>query len=190
MRSMIRILAILILASSVPLAVSAQSLDSYMYAPDQLTTDIAAGWTLILVVDRSATVQTLTVYQDGAQIAQWPVSTALEDYKELPHSQRKVFVTTPLGRFQPFKMKERYHSLKWDIDMPDSIFFTPDMTGFHATKGAKSFAALGQRYSSGCIHLSPDHAKALFNLVHGHWQHTLVVIQDTSTAVAALPVAQ
>src|SRR6186997_2814453 len=66
---------------------------------------------ILIEIDKSA--QRMTVFQDGAQLYAWPVSTGLRSYD------------TPGGEFTPFRMEKEHYSREWDdAPMPHSIFFT------------------------------------------------------------------
>jgi len=80
----------------------------------------------------------------------WPVSTA-----------RKGF-STPRGHFAPIGLERMHYSKKYhNSPMPYSIFFR----GGYAIHGAYAVAALGTPASHGCVRLSPQHAKILFEMV-------------------------
>jgi len=166
-----------------------RKMEQYEYTDDQLRADIAAGWDLILVVDRGADHknggQTLSIYQNGVLAGMWPISTAWDGFKS--KRVRGVTITvrasTPLGRFVPQFQQARYRSNRWDEDMPFSIFFTPDRVAFHAAVSRSAQAAIGTRASAGCVRLLPDQAEQLFNLVKMNFQKTLIVVHEPATAM-------
>lgn len=81
---------------------------------------------------------------------EWKVSTARSGYK------------TPVGFFQPYLLKTMHYSSKYDnAPMPNSIFFHGGYA-IHATTDVKK---LGRPASHGCVRLSPQNAKWLFQLV-------------------------
>lgn len=81
---------------------------------------------------------------------EWKVSTARPGYH------------TPVGDFRPYMLKPMHYSKKYDnAPMPNSIFFLGGYA-IHATYDVKN---LGRPASHGCIRLSPQNAKWLYNLV-------------------------
>jgi L,D-transpeptidase-like protein len=94
--------------------------------------------------------QTMSVTVDGAQFATWPVSTARRGYR------------TPVGTYMPYSLERMHYSKLYDYTpMPYSIFFH---TGY-AIHGTYEVRSLGWPVSHGCIRLSPDNARSLFQLV-------------------------
>lgn len=80
----------------------------------------------------------------------WKVSTARGGYR------------TPIGTFQPYLLKTMHYSSKYDnAPMPNSIFFHGGYA-IHATYDVKH---LGRPASHGCVRLSPQNAKWLFQLI-------------------------
>jgi hypothetical protein len=67
-------------------------------------------------------------------------------------------------------MYPRYHSYGWDQDMPNAMFFNWEREGLetglaiHAATGP-DIERLGERASAGCVHLAPENAAILFNLI-------------------------
>jgi lipoprotein-anchoring transpeptidase ErfK/SrfK len=94
--------------------------------------------------------QTMNVTVDGAQFATWPVSTARRGYR------------TPVGTYTPYSLERMHYSRLYDYTpMPYSIFFH----GGFAIHGTNEVRSLGRPVSHGCIRLSPEHARALFELI-------------------------
>ncbi len=94
--------------------------------------------------------QTMKVTVDGAQFANWPVSTARRGYR------------TPTGTYAPYSLERMHYSKLYDYTpMPYSIFFH---TGY-AIHGTYDVRHLGYPVSHGCIRLSPGHARSLFELI-------------------------
>lgn len=153
---------------------------AYVYTLEQLKKDAAEGWKIILVVDRAATGQTLKIYNGTELVDTWPVSTGLEDYKTLK-SGNKRFAHTPLGRFIPLRLHEKYRSMIYEEDMPFTVFFTADGVAFHAARSQKAQNLIGQRASAGCVRLRPEQAQLLFELLKRNRESTLIVIEDAST---------
>lgn len=97
--------------------------------------------------------QTMNVAVDGADFATWPVSTARRGYR------------TPIGSYQPYSLQRIHYSKLYDYTpMPYSIFFR----GGYAIHGTTETRNLGRAVSHGCVRLSPDHARSLFDLVQSH----------------------
>lgn len=109
---------------------------------------LAADKILTAAVDLSD--QTLTVLYRGEALARLPVSTGRSGYR------------TPVGRFRPLRMYERYYSRQYDgAPMPHAIFYD----GGYAIHGSHDIARLGQPASHGCVRLHPTDAAMLFELV-------------------------
>lgn len=105
--------------------------------------------------------QTMSVFQDGELIDQWPVSTARKGYY------------TPTGSFHPYYYHLMHYSKKYDnAPMPHSIFFSGGFA-IHATPHT---ANLGRPASHGCIRLHPDNAATLYNMTKG--ESTTITIKD------------
>jgi lipoprotein-anchoring transpeptidase ErfK/SrfK len=104
--------------------------------------------TIVVRVELSK--QEMTVDLNGVLYATWAVSTARRGYR------------TPIGDYTPYLLARMHYSRLYDnTPMPYSIFF---LRGYaiHATT---EVGGLGHAVSHGCIRLSADHAKALFELV-------------------------
>ena len=106
--------------------------------------------------------QTMTVYEDGELIEQWPVSTARRGY------------VTPSGTFHPYSYQLMHYSKKFDnAPMPHSIFFS----GGYAIHATPHVGALGRPASHGCVRLSPSNAATLYSIVK----------QDSDTTIRIVP---
>ncbi len=80
----------------------------------------------------------------------WDVSTARRGYQ------------TPTGDFRVNWMTPMHYSEQYDMSpMPHSIFFTEGI----AIHGTEEIKHLGRPASHGCIRLSPDNARTLYQLV-------------------------
>ena len=102
---------------------------------------------VFITVEKSAQVMTVETPTD---MWQWPVSTGRDGYH------------TPTGNFQPYLIKPMHYSSKYDnAPMPNSIFFHGGYA-IHATYDVKR---LGRPASHGCIRLSPQNAKWLYQMV-------------------------
>lgn len=106
----------------------------------------------------------------------WPASTGRARAEVTP-AGRRVLTDTPEGLYQldPARLYADYRSHSWDQPMPHAMFFDwvrhGQKTGLaiHAAMGA-DIAKLGRPASAGCVHLSPDHARILFDLVRSEYR--------------------
>ena len=108
--------------------------------------------------------QEMNVEVDGAHYATWPVSTARRGYR------------TPVGTYTPYQLDRMHYSKLYDYTpMPYSIFF---LRGY-AIHGTIEVRNLGRPVSHGCVRLTPDNARALFDLisVHGLRNTSISVIE-------------
>lgn len=144
-----------------------------------LSQDMLNNFDLFLYVSkamRGPLAQRMYVFRkEGAEdlelVYDWVASTGRERQEVSPRG-RSAFTATPRGYYQldPQRMYRSYHSYNWDQPMPHAMFFNWERKGLqtglaiHATS-AQSLEKLGQRASAGCVHLSPDNAQTLFNLV-------------------------
>jgi lipoprotein-anchoring transpeptidase ErfK/SrfK len=95
--------------------------------------------------------QRMTVFVNGEQRYEWPVSTGLNGY------------STPSGNYTARSMNKIWYSKQWDnAPMPHAVFFTKEGHAIHATYEVKR---LGKPASHGCVRLSPKNAETLFSLV-------------------------
>lgn len=102
-----------------------------------------------IVIDKKT--QRMAVYVGGEKRHEFAVSTGRAGY------------TTPSGTFRPSSMHKMAISVKYgNTPMPHSIFFTRVGHAIHATTALKQ---LGRTASHGCIRLSPENAKLLYQLV-------------------------
>ena len=104
---------------------------------------------IVATIDKS--VQQMTVFVDGVEQYNWPVSTGMPGY------------ATPTGDFTASSMNKIWYSRQWDnAPMPHAVFFTKKGHAIHATNETKR---LGKPASHGCVRLSPKNAETFFNLV-------------------------
>ena len=105
--------------------------------------------TVLVNIDKAN--QKMTVFLDGLQRYEWPVSTGLRGY------------TTPSGTYTASSMNEIWYSKQWDnAPMPHAVFFTREGHAIHGTNETKK---LGKPASHGCVRLAPENARTLFALV-------------------------
>jgi hypothetical protein len=70
-------------------------------------------------------------------------------------------------------MYTRYRSYSWDQPMPHAMFFSHRRAGIQtglAIHAAADESKLGTRASAGCVQLSPDNARTLYELVRGDYR--------------------
>ena len=104
--------------------------------------------------------QTMNVTVDGADFATWPVSTARRGYR------------TPVGSYKPYSLERMHYSRLYDdTPMPYSIFFRSG----YAIHGTTEIRNLGRAVSHGCVRLSPDNARSLFELVQSHGRQNTTI---------------
>jgi hypothetical protein len=148
-----------------------------------LTPEMAQNFDLFLYVskaERGPLAQRLYVFRkDGGTLKllyDWAASTGREQDEISPRG-RHSFTSTPKGfyEFDPDRMYRRYHSYSWDQDMPHAMFFNWERQGMqtglaiHSASG-DDVAKLGKRASAGCVHLSPENAETLFNLIKSDYR--------------------
>ncbi len=105
--------------------------------------------TVLINIDK--TNQKMTVFLDGVEKYDWPVSTGRAGY------------STPSGTYAATSMNEIWYSKQWDNSpMPHSIFFMKDG---HAIHGSYDVKNLGKPVSHGCVRISPENAATLYALV-------------------------
>jgi len=120
---------------------------------------------ILVNIDKS--MQEMTVFVDGVELHTWPVSTGTRGY------------STPSGTFTTSSMNEMWYSKQWDnAPMPHAIFFTKKGHAIHGTLEEKR---LGNAASHGCVRLSRENAKTLFQLVKATGlENTQVVLTGTT----------
>ena len=112
------------------------------------STDTASA-AVRIIIDKSQ--QKMTVFLDGVEKYEWPVSTGRAGY------------STPSGTYTATSMNEVWYSKEWDNSpMPHSIFFMKDG---HAVHGSYEVKTLGKPVSHGCVRISPENATTLYTLV-------------------------
>jgi lipoprotein-anchoring transpeptidase ErfK/SrfK len=121
----------------------------------------------IVLINIDKTKQKMTVFIDGVEKYDWPVSTGRAGY------------STPSGTYTPTSMDEVWYSKEWDnAPMPHSIFFIADG---HAIHGSYEVRTLGKPVSHGCVRISPKNAATLYALVgkNGLKKTQIVLTGDT-----------
>jgi lipoprotein-anchoring transpeptidase ErfK/SrfK len=151
---------------------------------DTLTSALYANFDLFLYVskaEKGPLAQRMYVFakdtSDGLALRyDWPVSTGREKV-EYNKAGWKLPSFTPQGYYEldPHRMYRRYRSIQWGTPMPYAMFFNwvhdGNMTGLaiHAAHG-DDIALLGRRASGGCIHLAPEDARLLFDLIRTRYK--------------------
>ena len=104
-----------------------------------------------VLVNIDKATQRMTVFVDGVQRYDWPVSKGQAGY------------STPSGTYTARSMNEIWYSKQWDnAPMPHAVFFTKEGHAIHGTNEVKR---LGRPASHGCVRLSPQNAATLYALV-------------------------
>jgi lipoprotein-anchoring transpeptidase ErfK/SrfK len=123
--------------------------------------------TSAVLVNIDKTRQKMTVFLDGVERYDWPVSTGRPEY------------STPSGTYTPTSMNEMWYSKQWDNSpMPHSIFFMKDG---HAIHGSHEVKNLGKPASHGCVRLAPANATTLFQLVKATGMENVQVVLTGTT---------
>ena len=108
-----------------------------------------AGAAILINIDKAK--QKMTVFLDGVEKYDWPISTGRAGY------------STPSGSYTATSMNEVWYSKEWDnAPMPHSIFFRKDGYAIHGSYEVKN---LGRPASHGCVRISPENAATLYALV-------------------------
>jgi lipoprotein-anchoring transpeptidase ErfK/SrfK len=118
-------------------------------APTEATTAEVAPAVVLINIDKEK--QRMTVFVDGVEQYDWPVSTGLRGY------------STPSGTYTTRSMNKIWYSKQWDnAPMPHAVFFTKEGHAIHGTYEVKR---LGKPASHGCVRLSTENAATLYALV-------------------------
>jgi lipoprotein-anchoring transpeptidase ErfK/SrfK len=119
------------------------------------------GSAVLVNIDKTS--QRMTVFLDGVETYDWPVSTGKAGY------------STPSGTYVATSMNEIWYSKQWDnAPMPHSIFFMKDG---HAIHGSNEVKNLGKAVSHGCVRISPENAITLYSLLEKNGlENTQVVL--------------
>jgi len=116
----------------------------------------------VVLVKIDKTKQEMTVFVDGIEKYDWPVSTGRPGY------------STPSGTYTATSMNEIWYSKQWDNSpMPHSIFFMKDG---HAIHGSYEVKNLGKPASHGCVRISPENATTLYALVKENGLENMQVV--------------
>jgi hypothetical protein len=146
-----------------------------------LSHELASNFDLFVYVNKAAhgdTAQRMYVFdrkhKDFALRYDWLVSTGREKIEpNLQGVWRKSDTPKGIYELDPDRFYVNYRSLSWDSPMPHAMFFDWVRNGgktglaIHATDHEDQ---LGKRASAGCVRLSLDHARILFELVKGNYR--------------------
>ena len=151
---------------------------------DNLTPDMLKNFSLFLYVSKASSgplAQRLYVFRKNAAgdidlAYDWAASTGREAVEVSPRGVHTV-TATPRGYYEldPTRMYQSYRSYAWDQSMPYAMFFNWETHGqqtglaIHAATGP-DIDKLGSRASAGCVHLSPEHARTLYNLIRADYR--------------------
>jgi hypothetical protein len=100
--------------------------------------------------------QNLYLFQEGKETMSFPCGTGVPFDKKL---------WTPTGHFKVRKLAIDYVSDKYHVPMPYPLMFGPDGEAIHGKKGFMTLAGQGMMQSHGCINLSVENAKKLYQTV-------------------------
>jgi hypothetical protein len=150
----------------------------------RLTGDMLSHFDLFLYVGKSEQgplAPRMIVFEKqapgGLKLAyDWLASTGREKV-EVNARGRHVITATPTGYYQldARRIYSRYRSASWDQNMASAMFFDWQRAGaqtglaIHAAAGA-DIARLGNRASGGCVHLAPENAALLYDLVLANYR--------------------
>ncbi len=151
---------------------------------ENLTPEMMKSFDLFLYVSKAKkgpAAQRLYVFTKDSHGAlkmeyDWAASTGREQVEISPRGARTMN-DTPAGYYEldPARMYRAYHSHAWDQSMPYAMFFNWESKGYqtglaiHSATG-DDIAKLGSRASAGCVHISPTHARQLFELIRGEYK--------------------
>lgn len=122
-----------------------------------------------IIVDRSS--QTLSAYEGEELFMEVPISTGLE-LTPTPRGTFTVFKKTP-SRYMQGPLPNLIDQQVYDLPgVPWNLYFTQGGAVIHGAYWHNSF---GSVYSHGCVNVSPDNARKLYN-----WAElgTKVVVRD------------
>ncbi|MCP4277618.1 MAG: L,D-transpeptidase [Gammaproteobacteria bacterium] len=131
----------------------------------------AVSQAAVVDVNINLSKQKMDVVVAGHHEFSWDISSARRGYE------------TPTGRFRPNWMTRMHYSEQYEYSpMPHSIFFHQGYA-IHATNEIRR---LGRPASHGCVRLSPDNARILYDLVelYGMGETKIVVTNKQSAATS------
>ena len=164
---------------------------------DNLNQELYDDFKLFLYVSKASSgpwAQQMYVFRkradgDLAFLYNWPVSTGRERV-EYDSGGAVMTTHTPTGYYEldPHRFFVHHTSSEWHQPMPYAMFFNwlheGRETGLAIHSATGSYVAeLGHRASAGCIHLSPEAARTLFNLIRSQYRGAVprFVIDDSGT---------
>ncbi len=146
-------------------------------------TDAEKKKPLLIYVDKAAGAQTMHVFEKGVLTGSYPVSTGREvaesNYKN-PNFETYCS-STPVGDFKPRTMNDLHLSNQWGgSKMYNAVFFK----GGYAIHGVddKYYDQLSSRASGGCIRLTQENSKKVFDRINAvGMRSTGIKIVDSSS---------
>ncbi|MBV8799666.1 MAG: L,D-transpeptidase [Alphaproteobacteria bacterium] len=162
--------------------------DVVQHLKESLTSEAIQNFGLFVYVNKSGTgphAQRMYVFEktEGGELAlryDWPVSTGRERLETDAHGHLQS-TATPQGFYQldPARLYSEHVSGQWDEPMPYAMFFNWAPNGrktglaIHGTSEEES-RLLGTPASAGCVRLSQDNARTLFDLVRTQFRSPVV----------------
>jgi hypothetical protein len=151
---------------------------------DSLSREMFTNFNLFIYIDkaeRGPFAQRMFVFEkmgndNLAPLYDWPVSTGRESLERDAHGHLQSTIT-PVGYYalDPKRLFEDHVSSQWNEEMPYAMFFDWKPNGhdtglaIHGAAGDEA-DALGTRSSAGCVRLSEDNARTLFNMVQDQFR--------------------
>jgi hypothetical protein len=150
---------------------------------DTLSSEMLQNFGLFIYVSKAEIgpwAQHMVVFQKAGDellpLYDWPVSTGRETVEANALGQQ-MSTTTPTGYYEldPKRFYTDYRSAQWNEPMPYAMFFNWKDHGvqtglaIHAA-GDSDSGRLGERASAGCVRLSLENAKTLFELVRENYK--------------------
>jgi len=164
---------------------------------DNLDQELYDDFKLFLYVSKASSgpwAQRMYVFRKRADgdlgyLYDWPVSTGRERVEYGADGAART-THTPAGYYEldPDRFFVHHTSSEWHQPMPYAMFFNwlrdgnPTGLAIHSATG-DDVARLGHRASAGCIHLSPQAARTLFDLIRSQYRGAVprFVIDDSGT---------
>ena len=111
--------------------------------------------------------QRLTAVRDSGETVVWKISSGRSGYE------------TPAGHYSVYRMEPDHHSDEYDqAPMPYAMFFSPRGLAIHGT----SERGLGRPASHGCVRLSVDNARQLYDWVEKDGGGVVDIVGDAKIA--------
>ena len=109
-------------------------------AMDEAVSNRTSPATSGILVNIDKTTQRMTVFMDGVQCYDWPISTGQAGY------------STPSGTYTARSMNEIWYSKQWDnAPMPHAVFFTKEGHVLHKRRARNSWHQRGEAAGKACF---------------------------------------